>query len=177
MRAALLLAAALPLVAADVLVKHPRELKFNVRSFTPPRAAEFRHRLSSGAVAFLVEDHELPLVNVSVIIRTGEYLDPEGKTGVADLTGSQIRSGGTRTRPPADFDEEAAFIAANLASSISGVAGNASLNCLAKDLDAGMALFADMLRNPAFDDGRLKLARSQMLQSMARRNDNTGAIE
>ena len=57
MRPLLALAALAGLAAAaDPIVKHPRELRFPEREFTPPRAADYRHKLSSGATAFLVED-------------------------------------------------------------------------------------------------------------------------
>lgn len=178
MRAALALLICVRALAQDGSIpENPRELKFAPLAYTPPRAADFRHKLANGAVAYLVEDHDLPLINIGVLIRTGAFLDPPGKRGLAQLTGSQIRAGGTRTRPPAVFDEEAAFLAAGLGSGIGDLEGNASLNCLSKDIDAGLALFADMLRNPGFAEDRLKLARNQMLQAMERRNDSTESIE
>ena len=156
---------------------HPRELKFAPLPYTPPRPADYRHKLASGPTAFLVEDHEFPLINVSVLVHTGDYVDPDGKTGLAQLTGSQIRSGGTKSKPPAVFDEEAAFLAATISSGMGSTEGNANLNCLSKDIDAGLALFTDMLRNPGFAPDRLALAKSQLLQGMERRNDNTSTIE
>ena len=153
--------------------------RIEVRSatYTPPRPADYRHKLASGPTAFLVEDHEFPLINVSVLVHTGDYVDPDGKTGLAQLTGSQIRSGGTKSKPPAVFDEEAAFLAATISSGMGSTEGNANLNCLSKDIDAGLALFTDMLRNPGFAPDRLALAKSQLLQGMERRNDNTSTIE
>ena len=88
-----------------------------------------------------------------------------------------MRSGGTKTKPPAAFDVEAAFLAAQISSGIGDVSGQASLNCLSKDIDSGLALFVDMLRNPGFAEDRLKLVKNQLLQSLARRNDNTASIE
>jgi predicted Zn-dependent peptidase len=168
----------MPLGAADaVLPRHPRDLKFSALSYAPPKPADYRHKLSNGATAFLVEDHDFPLINVSVLVRTGDYLDPAGKVGVATLTGSQIRSGGTRAKPPAVFDEEVAFLAANISSSIGDVEGSANLNCLKKDIDQALALFVEMLRTPGFAEERLKLAKSQVLQQMERRNDSTAGIE
>jgi zinc protease len=164
-------------LAADPIVKHPRDLHFPARDFTAPKAADYRHTLSNGAVAFLVEDHEFPLVNIDVTIRTGSYLDPAGKEGLASMMGRQMSTGGTKTKSPAAFDEEAAFLAAQIGSGVSEVGGEAGLNCLSKDLDAGLALFVDMLRNPGFDEGRLKIAKSRSLQGMQRRNDSTGSIE
>ncbi len=164
-------------LAADPIAKHPRDLRFPARDFTPPKAAAYRHTLSNGAVAFLVEDHEFPLVDIAVTIRTGSYLDPAGKEGLASMMGRQMSMGGTKTKSPAAFDEEAAFLAAQIGSGVGEIGGEAGLNCLSKNLDAGMALFIDMLRNPAFDEARLKIARSRSLQDMQRRNDSTASIE
>ena len=156
---------------------HPRELKYTQLNYTPPKREQYRHTLSNGAVVYLVEDHDLPLVNVSTIVRTGSYLDPAGKEGLAALTGGQIRTGGTATKTAEEFDEAADFLAANISSGIGATQGSAGLNLLSKDVDQGLALYFDMLRNPRFQEDRIKLAKSQILQNMERRNDRTDAIE
>jgi zinc protease len=156
---------------------HPRELKYTTLNYTPPKRDQYRHVLSNGVVAYLVEDHDLPLVNVSTLIRTGSYLDPAGKEGLASLTGAQIRAGGTTSKTAEEFDEAADFLAANISSFIGGTQANTAVNLLAKDVDQGLALYFDMLRNPRFQEDRLKLAKSQILQNMERRNDRTDAIE
>ena len=162
---------------AQPIPAHPNDLVFAGLTFDPPDAASHRHELSNGVVAFVVPDHELPLVTISVTIRTGTYLVPMGKAGLASLTGSQLRSGGTAAMTPAEFDEEVAFLAAQLNSNIGATSGRASMNSLTKDLDATLDLFFEMLRNPAFDQARLDLAKNQMLQGMERRNDSTQSIE
>ncbi|MGH9900818.1 MAG: M16 family metallopeptidase, partial [Pyrinomonadaceae bacterium] len=146
------------------IAPHPRELKFSSLSYTPPKRDKFRHVLSNGAVAYLVEDHDLPLVNVSVVVRTGAYLEPAGKAGLASLTGSQMRAGGTTTKTAEQFDEAADFLAAGVSSSVGATQGSANLNVLTKDLDQGMGLLFDMLKNPGFQADRLALAKSQILQ-------------
>ena len=156
---------------------HPRELKYPTLSYTPPKREQYRHVLSNGVVVYLVEDHDLPLVNVSTSIRTGSYLDPAGKEGLASLTGAQMRAGGTTSKTAEEFDEAADFLAANISSFIGATQGNASVNLLAKDLDQGLGLYFDMLKNPRFQEDRIKLAKSQILQNMERRNDRTDAIE
>lgn len=156
---------------------HPRELKYTTLTYTPPKREQYRHTLSNGAVVYLVEDHDLPLVNVSTLVRTGSYLDPEGKEGLAALTGSQMRTGGTTSKTAEEFDEAADFLAANISNFIGATQGNANLNLLSKDVDQGLALYFDMLKNPRFQEDRIKLAKSQLLQNMERRNDRTDAIE
>jgi len=155
----------------------PEELKYTTLNYTPPKRDQYRHVLSNGVVAYLVEDHDLPLVNVVLQIRTGTYLDPKGKEGLASLAASQIRAGGTTGKSSEQFDEAADFLAASINSFMGDTSANASLNCLAKEIDKGLALYFEMLRNPGFQADRLTLAKSQILQQMERRNDRTDAIE
>ncbi len=155
----------------------PRDLKFSPLEFQPPKAADCRQVLGNRVVGYFVEDHEFPLVNISVTVRTGSYLDPAGKAGLAAAVGSLMRSGGTERYRAEDFDEEADFLAANISSAIGPTEGVASVNFLAKDADKALELFFDMLRNPAFRQDRLDLYMSQQLQQIERRNDRTDSIE
>lgn len=167
----------LGLVEAQTIPAHPTELTYDLLDFSPPTSAEHRYELSNGVVVFVVEDHELPLVSVSLLVRTGSYLDSADKIGLASLTGSQMRAGGTTSMSAADFDEQAAFLAAQIGSSIGATSGGANLGCLTKDLQVCLDLFFDMLQNPGFDADRLALAKSQSIQQMQRRNDATPGIE
>jgi zinc protease len=161
----------------EQIPQHPRELKFQPLNYTPPKAAAYRQVLGNGVVGFFAEDHDLPLINVSILIRVGTYLDPAGKEGLASATASQLRSGGTTHYKADAFDEEADFLAASIASSAGSTSGSASVNFMAKDADKALALFFDMLRNPAFQQDQLDLYRSRLLQGMERRNDRTEEIE
>ena len=156
---------------------HPRELKFLPLEYAPPQRSAYRHQLANGVVGYFVEDHDLPLVNVAVTVRTGSYLEPEGKAGLASATGSQMRAGGTERFKADQFDEEVDFLAASISSMIGPTSGSASVNFLSKDTDRALELFFDMLHNPAFQPDRLELYRSQHLQQIERRNDRTDEIE
>jgi zinc protease len=155
---------------------HPRELNFPKLVYDPPKAAKHRHVLSNGVVAFLAEDHDFPLVNMAVLIRTGSYLDPKGKEGLAAMAASQMRSGGTTHMNAETFDEEAAFLAANITSSMGETQGVANLNCLTKDIDRALELFFDMLKDPGFQPDRIAVYKDQVIQGLERRNDETDAI-
>ena len=156
---------------------HPRELKFSPLTYEPPKASQYRRVLSNGVVAYLTEDHDFPLVTVSVIIRSGKYLDPKGKEGLAIMMANQMRAGGTTRLNAEAFDEEAAFLAANISSGMSDTQANASLNCLSKDLDRVLELFSEMLRTPGFQQDRIDLYKNQTIQAMERRNDQTEEIQ
>ena len=155
---------------------HPRDLVFPKLEFEAPDPSAYRRELASGSVAYLVEDHQLPLVSLSLTLRAGSYQLPPDQAGLASFTGSQMRAGGTATRSAADFDEEAAFLATQLGASIGSTSAQASVNCLTQNLDASLDLFFDMLQNPGFDGDRLEIARARTLQGLSRRNDRLDGI-
>ena len=77
--------AALSAFAADI-PDRPEKLTFPPLTFEPPNAAQFRVALKAGPVAYVVPDRTLPLVNISLLVRVGGYLDPQGKEGLAGFT-------------------------------------------------------------------------------------------
>jgi zinc protease len=156
---------------------HPRELKYPKLTYSPPKVAAYRRVLANGVVAFLAEDHDFPLVNISVLVRTGSYLDPKGKEGLGAMMGSQLRAGGTASLPPDKFDEEVDFLAATISSGVGDTQGTVNLNCLSKDVDKALELFASMLKTPGFQQDRIDLYKNQALQAMERRNDKTEGIQ
>ena len=54
---------------------------------------------------FLLENHELPLVSGFALIRTGNLFDPPDKRGLAELTGTVLRSGGAKNQTGDELDE------------------------------------------------------------------------
>lgn len=162
---------------AEEIPAHPRELSFEPLVFDPPHPRDHRHVLSNGMVVFIAEDQALPLVNVSLTLRVGSWLDPAGKEGLASLTGSQMRRGGTAALSAGELDERLDFLAARVSTGIGGLSGGASLNCLSDNLDEALDLLVDVLREPRFQEDRLALAREQTLQAMKRRNDDSASIE
>jgi predicted Zn-dependent peptidase len=168
--------AAVPL-AAQGIPDHPSKLTFKPIAFEPPRPADHRVVLKNGMVVFIAEDKTLPLVNIGLTVRTGSYLEPAGKEGLAALTGSQMRRGGTRSLTAEQLDERLDFLAANVGTGIGDTAGTASLNALADNLDESLRLFVEVLREPRFQEDRLALAKEQALQDMKKRNDDPADIE
>jgi predicted Zn-dependent peptidase len=167
---------ALP-AAAQPIPDHPDQLTFKPINFTVPRASDYRAPLKNGMVVYIAEDRTLPLVNISILIRTGSYLDPPGKEGLAALAGSLIRRGGSRSLTAEQLDEKLDFLAAQASTGIGDTQGSASLNCLADNLDESLRIFAEMLREPRFQEDRLALAKEQVLQEMKKRNDDSADIE
>ena len=84
--------------------------------------------MKSGAIAYIVPDKELPLVNITVYVHTGEYVQPSGKEGLTELTGYLLARGGTKSKTAEELEERLAFLAAQLNSSIGETEGSVGLN-------------------------------------------------
>jgi predicted Zn-dependent peptidase len=163
--------------SAQPIPDSPDKLTFRPISFTPPAAKDHRVVLKNGMVVYVAEDRTLPLVSISLTVRTGGYLEPAGKEGLAGLTGSQIRRGGTKSLTAEQLDEKLDFLAAQASAGIGDTQGSASLNCLTDNLDESLRVFVEMLREPRFQEDRLALAKEQVLQDMKKRNDDSEDIE
>lgn len=149
-------------------------LKFKPLDFTPPKVE--RLALENGMIIYLLEDHDLPLFHVTARIRTGAVYEPPEKAGLASLAGYVMRSGGTVSTPADKMNEELEFMAASVETSIDRESGSASLSVLKKDIDKGLKIFADVIRNPAFPEDKIKMRKDEVIESIRRENDNPSQI-
>lgn len=139
-----------------------------------PEPVEFT--LSNGMKVFLLEDHELPLVSGSALIRTGNLFDPANKRGLAELTGEVLRSGGTKSKTGDQVDEELENVAAQVESQIGETSATLSLSCLKENTDQVLGIFKDFLTSAEFREDKVELARTQLRSEISRRNDDPGGI-
>ncbi len=169
------LAASAVAAPAVAQVTKPSEITYPpMPAFQAPKPTRFV--LPNGMVVMVIEDHELPLVNVTARIRTGSLIEPSAKAGLAGLVGQVLRSGGTTTRKPDMLDEFLEARAASIETGMSADSASASMSALKADVPAIMEAFADVLRKPAFDPDRLKIAVTAVNAGIARQNDNPQGI-
>ena len=134
------------------------------------------YTLSNGMEVFLMQDRELPLIQVIARVKTGSYYEPADKVGLASLMGIVQRTGGTLRMAGDEIDDFLAARAASIETGIGGDSGSARMDCLKQDFDAVFAVFSDILRKPAFAQEKLDLAKISANTSIARRNDNVSQI-
>jgi predicted Zn-dependent peptidase len=155
----------------------PEKLTYPSLVYEPPSPEQYRVKLKAGPIAYIVPDRELPLVNVAIYVRTGDYLEPSGKEGLVELTGYLLARGGIKSKTAEEMEERLAFLAARLDSGIGGTQGSVSLNLLSKDLDEGLSMLREVLATPRFQDDKIALRKQQMVQEMKQRNDDSSSIE
>ncbi|NDC63642.1 MAG: insulinase family protein [Planctomycetia bacterium] len=167
--------AAPPAVAVG-LPARPEQIAFQPLAFEPPAAASFRRVLPDGTVVYVAPSHEFPLINLSVTFKGGASLDPADVPGLVSMTARLVREGGTPKLSPEAFDETLDFLATEAGVSANETFTTATMNCLASTFDESLALFVDMLRTPAFDEGRLETAKARLIESLKQRNDDASSI-
>ena len=145
-----------------------------LNDFQTPEVETFT--TENGMTFYLVEDNELPLINVSTRIRTGGVLNPNKKTGLASITGTVMRSGGTETYPADSLNTLLENRAASIETGIGFTSGNASMDVLKEDFDDLLPVFIDVLTNPAVPNDKIELAKKQQKSAISRRNDNPQQI-
>jgi zinc protease len=164
-----------PSSAGSQLIKQytKESIKFNI----PKVGVEVeRVELPNGMILYLYEDHRFPVFSLQAVYKCGGIYDPDEKNGLSGLVGTVMRSGGTKTISADSLNNILDYIGGSIDINIGGESGAASLGIMSKDIDLGLKLFADVLRNPAFPQDKLDLAKSEIKNSIKRRNDDLGTV-
>jgi predicted Zn-dependent peptidase len=143
-------------------------------NFQKPKVETFT--TGNGIKFFMIEDHELPLINVNVNVRTGGVLVPNDKTGLASITGTVIRSGGTEDIPADSLNTLLEDNAASMETGIGFTSGSANMNVLKNDFDELLPVFVDLLAHPALPSDKIELAKKHLKSGISRRNDQIDQI-
>ncbi len=94
--------------------------------------------LPNGMIVYMKEDHELPTISAHVMVRTGSIYDSRQDMAVAGITGTVMRTGGTKSFSPDSLNTLLEFIAGSVETGIGTEAGSASMSVMSKDLDLGL---------------------------------------
>jgi zinc protease len=170
---ALLIATGTP--AAHAQVEHHTEIVAPpLRQFTvqQPRRVE----LANGMVVFLMEDRELPLIRGTAMVRGGAREVPEGKTGLTAIYSEVWRTGGTAGRTGDELDDFLEARGARIETSGDSDSTSISFDIMRNDFNTVFPIFVDLLRNPAFREEKLAIARNQQTTLISRRNDDVTGI-
>jgi len=160
--------------AGELPKADPRNMSFPELRFEIPQAE--RVVLECGMPVYLLRDTELPIINMTAMVRTGSVYEPNSKSGLAGMTGTLMRSGGAGGLTPEKMDDELEFMASAVESGIGIDMGTVSLTTLTKNLDRTLRIFRDVLLSPDFSEKRIEIARNQAIEGLRRQNDDPKEI-
>ena len=168
-------ATAKPAPPSATSVPSYRDLKYPpLQPIQIPEVSTFT--LPNGMKLYLLEDHELPVVNGNALVRTGNLFDPRDKIGLASLTGMVMRTGGTKAKTGEQLDEQLENLAASVECGIGESSGSVGFSALKENTDEVLAAFKDVLTTPEFRQDKVDLAKTQLRSGISRRNDNANGI-
>ncbi len=153
---------------------NPRTMTFPELRFQIPVAE--RVVLECGMPVYLLRDTELPIINMTAMVRVGSVYEPAMKSGLSSMTGSVMRSGGAGGLTPEKMDDELEFMASSVESGIGNDMGTVSLTTLSKNFSRTLRIFSDVLLRPDFSDKRIDIARKQAIEGLRRQNDDPKEI-
>jgi zinc protease len=137
---------------------------FLVAALADPAAAlEIKRSvLSDGAVLLVSEQHQLPMVTMTIAFDAGARRDPEGKAGLASLTAASLTLG-TKDLSAAQFNQKVDFMGSSIAVGAGADYAQASFTSLAKYADETLRLMAATLTEPALSDDEITRKRDERL--------------
>jgi zinc protease len=139
-----------------------------------PEPATFT--LSNGMRVFLLEDHELPIIDGFALVRTGNLFDPPDKHGLGEVMADAMRAGGTRAKTGDQLDEELENIAASVESNLGETSATVNFSALKETVDPVLQIFKGVLTEPEFRQDKIDLLLAQVRSGIARRNDDAQSI-
>jgi predicted Zn-dependent peptidase len=156
--------------STDAFFPSPDKIQYKPLRFELPQTQ--RVVLENGIVLHILENHELPLVNIKALIKTGTMHDPTGKEGTAELTANVMRTGGTSQFNSTEMDFRLDRMAASASISMSLESAQVGLSVLNNHLDEGLALLSQMLIHPVFEQNKFELARQLKNEEIRRIKDD-----
>jgi len=134
-----------------------------------------KRTLSNGVPVWLVEAHEVPLVRVTLLLKSGASDDPDGKFGLASLALAMLDEG-AGGRSALEVADEIEFLGADLSASSSFDASTVRLGVPVARLGPALALMADVALRPTFPEAELERLRKERLTDLLQARDDAASV-
>jgi zinc protease len=124
-----------------------------------------RGTLSNGLKVVLAERHEVPVIQLSMIVDAGHAADSLAKPGTSNLALAMI-SEGTKTRDALAISARAEGLGAEIGAGSNLDTSYISLNSISSQLEDSLELFTDVLLNPTFPPRELARLQAQSIAAI-----------
>jgi zinc protease len=160
--------------SAVLAQKDPKTLKFADLEFKAQKPGMVP--VKKGVTFYFREDHEQPVINGTVIIKTGTLYEPIDKVGLTSLAMRMLKAGGTKTLTADALEDKLDFLGSTIGSYAGLEYSQVSLWTLSKNFDETWKILLDILNNPAFDKERFDTEKKKDLESIRRRFDYPSSL-
>ena len=134
-----------------------------------------KRTLSNGLPVWIVERHEVPIVQVNLVVLVGSGDDAADKYGLASLTAAMLDEGAGQ-RSALEIADAVEFLGASLATTSSFDASAVRLNVPVEGLDKALPVMADVALRPTFPDAELNRLRQERITTLIQARDEPESI-
>jgi zinc protease len=153
------------------------------RSQEPPYGAApevrvpaiWESKLVNGLRVYGIENQEVPLVQFEIVIDGGLLLEDINRVGVANMM-AQMLTQGTLRKTPLELEEAIQQLGASINVSAGTEDIRISVNTLAKNYDATLALIEEILLEPRWDAKEFELIKQSVTSQIRQQQANPNAI-
>ncbi len=134
-----------------------------------------KFQLSNGVKVVLMEKHEVPLMQLNVLVRTGSVNDPGNKVGLANLT-LDMMDEGAAGKNSLELADAIDFLGARISTNAGLNYSQASLHTPLSKFDDALKILADIVLHPDFPAKELDRKKKDRLTSLMQMHDQPTAI-
>jgi len=142
-------------------------------ALTLPAAEKFT--LANGLRVWLLEQHEVPLVQANLVVLSGASADVPGRFGAASMTAAMLDEGAAG-KAALVLADEVEFLGAELSTTASFDASTVRMSTPAAKLGDALALMAAVALSPDFPADELERLRTERLTGLLQARDDPAAL-
>ncbi|HPT12535.1 MAG TPA: pitrilysin family protein [Bacteroidales bacterium] len=167
---------AAPETKEEAIVKTPSKIDRSVAPKPGPDPvvnipAIWTSDAANGMKIYGIEQHELPMVQYSIVISGGHMLDDISKPGVARFT-AQMLNEGTKNKTPEDLEEAIDMLGASIRVSGSDEDISIDVTTLARNFEKSVEIVKEMLLEPRWDEEQFGLNKTKIINNLKRNKAN-----
>jgi len=134
-----------------------------------------KRQLTNGMGVWIVEHHEVPVAQVTLVVRGGTAGDPVGQYGIASMTAAMLTEG-AGSRSALEIADAIEFLGASLSTGSAIDSTAVRLFTPVEQLAEALPVMADVVMRPTFPAEELERLRQQRLTGLLQARDDPGTI-
>ncbi|GAX72597.1 hypothetical protein CEUSTIGMA_g53.t1 [Chlamydomonas eustigma] len=132
--------------------------------------------LPNGLHVYLLEDHEVPLVQGSLLTRGGRYTSPRDKVGLVTIAAAVQRAGGSTEHPADELNARLEDLAASIETSSGNETLSAGFYCSKEDMKEVLGLMSEILKSPVLPESKIQQVKNQIYSQLEHQYDNPSSV-
>jgi predicted Zn-dependent peptidase len=134
-----------------------------------------KRALPNGVPVWIVEQHEVPVAQVDLLVRSGSASDPSGKYGVASFTAAMLDEG-AGSRDALQIADAIDYLGAELSTGSGTDGSSVRLHVPVARLGDALPVMADVAMRPTFPQREVDRLRDERLTDLQQARDDPAEI-